>query len=401
MESSALLNPGDSPHRAQPVGVRRLNHIPLYIIGALSCVVLVLVAMVAIEKGKPMPGSPVDHGGGTDVYAQQIAGDRGGYLPALRTPTPAPITPPVATATPAPPPADNTELVARKKAFYDALFATSAVPDQMVDKMTAQREQALSAADAAKAVKADPNNLGGATPGEITEMEHKAALAALPPHPNSLTTSTGPKDRWTLNTRLEKPPTPYILRTGWVIPALLLSAMESELPGTITAQVAQDVYDTPTGKYLLIPQGSRLVGEYANSIEYGQSRIFVAWQRIIFPNGDALDIGAMPGADAQGEAGFHDQVNNHFLRVFGSALLMSAITGGISLSQPNQNNESAPNAGSVLSAALGQQLGAATSALLERNLSIPPSLKIRQAYSFNVVVVKDLAFEGPYVVPNY
>jgi len=177
--------------------------------------------------------------------------------------------------------------------------------------------------------------------------------------------------------------------------------MESELPGTITAQVAQDVYDTPTGKYLLIPQGSKLFGEYANAIEYGQSRIFVAWQRIIFPNGDALDIGAMPGADAQGEAGFHDQVNNHFLRVFGSALLMSAITGGISLSQPNQNNESAPNAGSVLSAALGQQLGAATSALLERNLSIPPTLKIRQAYSFNVVVVKDLTFERPYVVPNY
>ena len=80
--SSGLLNPGDSPHRAQPVGVRRLNHIPLYIIGALACVVLVLVAMVAIEKGKPMPRSPLDHGGGTDVYAQQIAGDRAGYLPA-------------------------------------------------------------------------------------------------------------------------------------------------------------------------------------------------------------------------------------------------------------------------------------------------------------------------------
>jgi len=70
--------------------------------------------------------------------------------------------------------------------------------------------------------------------------------------------------------------------------------MESELPGTITAQVSQDVYDSGTGNYLLIPQGSRLVGEYANAIQYGQSRIFVAWQRIIYPDNSALDIGAMP-----------------------------------------------------------------------------------------------------------
>ena len=97
--------------------------------------------------------------------------------------------------------------------------------------------------------------------------------------------------------------------------------MESELPGTITAQVSQDVYDSGTGNYLLIPQGSRLVGEYANAIQYGQSRIFVAWQRIIYPDNSALDIGAMPGADAQGESGFHDEVDNHFIRLFGSALV--------------------------------------------------------------------------------
>ena len=118
-----------------------------------------------------------------------------------------------------------------------------------------------------------------------------------------------------------------------------------------------------------------------------------------------LDIGAMPGADAVGEAGFHDLVDNHFLRLFGSALLMSAITAGITYSQDqghnNNYNGSPPRAGDVLSAGLGQQLGAATSALLEKNLSIPPTLKIRQGYGFNVAVVKDLVFERPYVVPNY
>jgi type IV secretion system protein VirB10 len=190
-----------------------------------------------------------------------------------------------------------------------------------------------------------------------------------------------------------------------VIPGLLLSAMESELPGTIIAQVSQDVYDTPTGNYLLIPQGSRLVGEYSNAIQYGQARIFVAWQRIIYPDGSALDIGAMPGNDQQGEAGFRDQVNNHFFRIFGSALMMSAITAGISYSQEQgqgyNNAYQSPNAASVLSAAVGQQLGQATASMLERNLSIAPTLKIRPGFRFNILVVKDLTFARPYVVGNY
>jgi type IV secretion system protein VirB10 len=288
--------------------------------------------------------------------------------------TPIPISLAAVTPAPALNPADNTELVARKKAFYEALYAQSAVDEPAPEPSPAPVQEP-----------APP-------PATLPTPE----MSPSPRNPNSLGIYTGTKDRWALNTQLEKPPTPYILRTGWVIPALLLSGMESELPGTIIAQVSQDVYDTPRGRYLLIPQGSRLVGEYANSIAYGQSRIFVAWERIIYPDGSALDIGAMPGVDAIGEAGFHDQVNNHYLRIFGSALLMSAITGGIAISQPNYNGNSAPNASSTLSSALGQQLGAATSTLLERNLSIPPTLTIRQGYAFNVVVVKDLTFERAY-----
>jgi type IV secretory pathway VirB10-like protein len=225
-----------------------------------------------------------------------------------------------------------------------------------------------------------------------------------PPDPNNLNTYNGNAHRWDLNTHLEPPTTPYILRTGAVIPALLLSAMESELPGTIIAQVSQDVFDTPTGNYLLIPQGSRLVGEYSNAIQYGQARIFVAWQRIIYPDGSALDIGAMPGADQQGEAGFNDQVNNHFVRLFGSALLMSAITAGITYSQAqgqNDNYNQVPRAGDILSQAVGQQLGSATAALLEKNLSIAPTLKIRPGYRFFVIVIRDITFGQAYSVGDY
>jgi len=203
---------------------------------------------------------------------------------------------------------------------------------------------------------------------------------------------------------LEAPTTPYILRTGAVIPALLLSAMESELPGTIIAQVSRDVFDTATGDYLLVPQGSRLIGEYANAIQYGQARIFVAWQRIIYPDGSALDIGAMPGADEQGEGGFRDKVDNDFLRIFGSALLMSAVTAATNWATNHNQagfNSNGYSASSALSEAVGQQLGQATAHLLDKNLSIAPSLKITPGYRFNILAVKDLTFDRPYVVANY
>jgi type IV secretion system protein VirB10 len=195
-----------------------------------------------------------------------------------------------------------------------------------------------------------------------------------------------------------------VVQTGSIIPALSITAMDSDLPGAITAQVSQNVYDSPTGQYLLIPQGARLYGEYASGkgVGYGQSRLFVAWQRIIFPDGTTLDIGAMPGADGQGMAGLRDLADSHWLRTFGSALLMSAIIAGTSLSQPHYSGYgTSQNAGSVLSEALGQSLGTAMSQLLEKNLNVAPTLKIRAGFRFNVMAVKDLVFTQPYRVPAY
>jgi len=386
---SSLLSADGAPESIRAAGVRRLNHIPLYLVGAVLVVVAFLVMWVALEKGQKQETKAEDHGGSASDFAASVVGDRVGYAQPqqLATPTPAPTPAPVIQPTPDP------ESNARQKAFYEALFATSAVADPNLAQANTQQQTAVSPEAAGRAIP-----LG--TPAEIG----LPGVAPTPRDPNNLGTYNGAKDRWTLNSRPEPPISPYVLQTGSVIPALLISAMESELPGTIIAQVSQDVYDTPTGNYLLIPQGSKLIGEYSNMIQYGQARIFVAWQRIVFPNGWTLDIGAMPGADRQGEAGFRDQVDNHFIRLFGSALLMSAISGGIALSQ-NQGQGygayEAPNAGSVLSAALGQQLGAATAALLQKNLSIPPTLKIRQGFRFNIIAVKDLVFDRPYVVPDY
>lgn len=185
-----------------------------------------------------------------------------------------------------------------------------------------------------------------------------------------------------------------------MVPATLISGINSELPGQIMAQVSQDVFDTPTGKWKLIPQGSRLVGQYSSEVAYGQSRVLVAWQRIVFPDGKAMDIGSMPGADSAGYSGFNDKVDNHYIRIFGSALLMSAITAGVTISQNCDDTGSGTGTGTsgkcAMTEALGQQLGMATAALIAKNLNIAPTLEIRPGYRFNVIATKDLTFSKPY-----
>jgi type IV secretion system protein VirB10 len=207
-------------------------------------------------------------------------------------------------------------------------------------------------------------------------------------------------DRWHSPNQVENP-VRYQLRAGFVIPGVLLSGVNSEVPGTIIAQVAQDVYDNATGSDLLIPQGARLIGSYSSTVQYGQSRLFVVWQRIVFPDGRALDIGAEPGTDSAGYAGFKDRVDSHWVQIFGSAVMMSAISAGISYSQDryqqgNGNYYAPPRFSDELSQAVGQQFGQAAAKLLEKNLDIAPTLKIRPGYRFSILLIKDFVFPGPY-----
>lgn len=209
-------------------------------------------------------------------------------------------------------------------------------------------------------------------------------------------------DRWALKMELENPRTRYEVRAGSIIPATMISGINSELPGQIIAQVSQDVFDTPTGRHRLIPQGSRLIGRYSNRIVYGQSRVLVAWQRIVFPDGKALDIGSMEGVDAAGYAGFSDQVDRHLLRVFGSAILMSGITSGLTSSRVTPENDPfGSSTAAQFNQQLANQIGDVATKMIEKNLNIAPTLKIRPGYRFNVMAVKDLAFEHPYRAFDY
>jgi type IV secretion system protein VirB10 len=202
---------------------------------------------------------------------------------------------------------------------------------------------------------------------------------------------------------VRQPISPYEVTAGMIVPAVLVTQGDSDLPGLMTGRVRENVYDSATGRHLLIPQGTTIVGVYDSVVTFGQQRLLVAWQRLIFPDGTKLNIGGMPGTDLLGAAGFDDQVDRHYQRVFGGALLLSVMTAGVTLSQED-DNPSGLDQGSTrdqvkntLATALGQNLGEAASQMLRREMNVQPTLRVRPGYRFNVLVNKDLIFEGPYL----
>ena len=211
-------------------------------------------------------------------------------------------------------------------------------------------------------------------------------------------------DSWSLDSQVEAPASPYMIRAGFVIPAIMISGINSDLPGQVMAQVSQNVWDTATGRFLLIPQGTRLIGAYSSDVAYGQERVLMAWQRLIFPDGKTFDIRAMPGADSAGYSGFTDQINNHWFRTISSAILMSGVIAAVDLSQDDNNSSDSSDrqrAGDALSEALGQTLGQVLGQIISKNLNISPTLEIRPGYRFNVIAVKDMTLPGPYQAFNY
>ena len=179
----------------------------------------------------------------------------------------------------------------------------------------------------------------------------------------------------------------------------MITGINSDLPGSIIAQVSQNIFDSATGQNLLVPQGSRLFGKYDSRIIYGQSRVLVAWNRIVYPDGSAITLPSMPGTDMAGSAGFEDEVNNHYFRIFGSSALMSLIMGGTAYTLNETTGGDSTNENSLqsqMTAALAQQFGQTTTSLLQKNLNIKPTLEVRAGYQFNIVLTKDVVFEQPY-----
>lgn len=194
--------------------------------------------------------------------------------------------------------------------------------------------------------------------------------------------------------------TPYEVKAGSLLPAVLVTQANSDLPGQLIAQVRENVFDSATGRHLLIPQGTRAIGVYDSLVAFGQERVLVAWQRLIFPDGSSLNLGSMPGTDAAGAAGFHDRVDHDYMRIFGGAILLSAISAGLQISQGTFGSGSQTtdtrDLREILAAALGQNLGELGTEIARRNMNVQPTLEVRPGYRFNIAVMKDLVLPGPY-----
>jgi type IV secretion system protein TrbI len=210
-------------------------------------------------------------------------------------------------------------------------------------------------------------------------------------------------------TTLHPPASPYTVMAGGVIPALLVTGINSELPGPILAQVSENVFDSRTGRVLLVPQGSRLIGESGYASSYGQQRLQIAWKRLIFPDTSSIDLPQMPATDQAGLPGVTDQVDNHYLATFGTAALMSLISAGQQVGQMatfggggtyGPYGYTQPStfamAGQQAGAGASAQFGAVGQESIRSGMNRPATIEIRPGYQFNVMVTADLTFPGPY-----
>jgi type IV secretory pathway VirB10-like protein len=197
------------------------------------------------------------------------------------------------------------------------------------------------------------------------------------------------------------PNSPFEIKAGSIIPATLVTAIDSDLPGLVVAQIRQSIFDSVTGRFLLIPQGARLVGTYDSRIAYGQDRLLVTWSRIIYPDGSSSDLQSMAGTDLSGRSGFDAQVDNHTRKLFQGAILLSIIGAGAQLSQPQQSatNGSAPTVGQVIAGNLGTQISNTASQVTQRQLNVQPNLRVPAGYQFDVVVDHDIVVARPYPSP--
>lgn len=220
-----------------------------------------------------------------------------------------------------------------------------------------------------------------------TAVSVPAALPQSAPQPTQRSTSPA-TGQW------EPAKSPYTVYAGSMIPAVLLTGINSDVPGQIIAQVREQVFDTVTGRYLLIPQGTRLLGKYDSRIGYGQNRAQVIWTRMIFPDGSSVQLDNMPGVDAMGQAGYTDTVNHHWGRLITGAVLSSLLAGtsGVAGERDGFEGEFYQNAGSEINR-FGQRF-------TKKNLTVEPTIQVRPGYSVNVLVNHDLILK-PWQAPRW
>jgi type IV secretion system protein VirB10 len=185
---------------------------------------------------------------------------------------------------------------------------------------------------------------------------------------------------------LRPPPSPWTLSAGTIIPASLVTGLNSDLPGIVLAQVTRNVGDSATGRTVLIPQGSRLIGRYDSLIAYGQRRALLVWQRIVFPDGASVELDNMPATDLSGFAGVEDDVDFHTWRLIGGIALSTLLGVGTELSLGSGEGDLVR----AIRESAQQNAAQAGDRITSRNLDVQPTLRVRPGWPVNAIVHKDL-----------
>jgi type IV secretion system protein VirB10 len=353
--------------------VTRLSRKVLLGLGIAAAAGIAVALFVALEPHRQTTGSELYNTSGrsTPEGLNSLPRDYTGLpknVPRLGPPLPGDLGPPIANAgAPAPVMASNAGQQEEEAALKSSLFITT------------NFEQTAGAAVTAAAAPA-------ATPAA-------GAAATQTPRDGNLAFLNGAVDRRTVSPdRVEAPASRYVLQAGSVIPAALITGIRSDLPGEVTAQVTEDVYDSPTGRILLIPQGARLVGQYDSQVSFGQSRVLLAWTLLIMPNGRSIVLERQPAADAAGYAGLEDEVDNHWGMLFKAAILSTILSVG------SEAGVSGNNGGSLAAAiqqGMSQSFNQVGEQVVGRSLAIQPTLTIRPGFPVRVMVTRDLVLE-PY-----
>lgn len=384
----------DSVLAAPRLPVTRWNRRYL-VAGASALAALVAVGFwIGFGAGhKPAPKKDAQSAADTnaaapDISARYAKGYADPAVSSLSGPGQASLPPPGAlpASTPAAAAAPRPVDPAVQRAQQEAIAARSANPFFGGGNGAAPVQAGLPSYGPAPALAAAPSAVADAAVPEVDPANGQAAkakFAATARAEDYLTNPLrGPESRWEV-------------KAGTVIPAALLTAINSDLPGEIIAQVTEPVYDHVTGRTVLIPQGARLIGKYDSQVAYGQERALIAWTRLIMPNGNSINIGSMEGADLAGASGLKDQVDGHFWQLAKGIMLSTVFSIGAASAQ----DASARSSGSfVLNSAgtgVANQANQVGSQITARDLHRQPTIRVRAGWPLRVLVSKDMVL-APY-----
>ena len=286
---------------------------------------------------------------------------------------------------------------------YDRLWGPDGAPEHL-DLDPEGYEDALSLPEGSdwapqdlgeQAGKVQARPAGGPAPAELffKRREPAAAFAvnAQAAGGGGATSVNAPARAYLTATPGPPPGPPYLIQSGSVIPAALLTAVNSDLPGRVIAQVSAPVYDSVTGDHLLIPQGARLIGTYSNENSYGDTRVFLSWDRLLMPDGVSLELGRMAATDAAGASGLGARVDNHLGRV-GGAIAISAVLSILANEAEDKNDQGFTRS---LGDAAAQEAARTGSRIVERELNLRPTLRVPAGAPVRVLVTDDILLK-PY-----